>query len=141
MTKPDEKPLAWTPPDDPRVGFTAARRADGGMHLTFTDLSPLTLQHWREFSQRHLQGAERQNRNLYDLRQVSSFPPQALRLATELNQDPAAKFIRLAVVVANPQIEALMRQVGSTSLGAEIEVFTDLDKAEAWLDQPFSRLL
>ncbi len=137
----DSKPLAYTPPDYARVGFTAARRSDGGMHLTFTDLSRETLMHWREFAHRHLQAADRQNRNLYDMRPVEAIPPEAIQLAAELNSDPAAKFIRLAVVVASPPVEAALREIDALAMGAEIEVFTDIDEAEAWLDRPFSRLL
>lgn len=137
----EPKPLAYTPPSDQSVGFTAARRPDGGMHLTFTRLDRETLAQWREFAQRHLHAADRQNRNLYDLRAVREIPDEVIQVAEELNSDPAAKFIRLAVVVARPELAGALREIDRLSMGAEIEVFTDLDEAEAWLERPFSRLL
>ena len=60
------KPLNWTP--KPGVGFTVVRRDDGGMTLTFTDLSDATLNEWREFAMEHLLGVDRRTRNLYDIR-------------------------------------------------------------------------
>ena len=39
MTEP--KPLNWTP--TPGIGYTVVRRGDGGMTLTFTDLTDATL--------------------------------------------------------------------------------------------------
>ena len=56
------KPLNWTP--KPGVGFTVVRREDGGMNLTFTDLSDSTLNDWRGFAMDHLLGSDRRTRNL-----------------------------------------------------------------------------
>mgnify|MGYP001267630512 CR=1 FL=1 len=42
------RPLNWT--QKPGIGYTVARRADGGMNLTFTDLSDATLTDWRELN-------------------------------------------------------------------------------------------
>ena len=70
MTEP--KPLNWSP--TPGIGYTVVRRADGGMQLTFTDLSEATLKHWHDFSLEHLFDSDRLTRNLYDLRQVKSSP-------------------------------------------------------------------
>jgi hypothetical protein len=67
----DPKPLNWTP--KPGVGMTVARRADGGIHLTFTDLSEQTIKEWRGFALEHLLGADRLTRNLYDRRTVKIF--------------------------------------------------------------------
>lgn len=135
----NEKPLDWTP--DPRVGYTVVRRPDGGMHFTFTDVSHETLVHWREFALRHLAGAERMNRNLYDLRQVKELPEEAVRLAIEVNNDPAARSVRLAILIADAAVAARLQEFAALSLGAEISLFTDPDKAEAWLNRPFSLVL
>ena len=60
----DPKPLNWT--TEPGIGYSVIRRGDGGMTLTFTDLSDATLAHWHEFALEHLLGADRRTRNLYD---------------------------------------------------------------------------
>src|SRR5688572_32354296 len=93
------KPLNWT--QKPGVGFTVVRREDGGMNLTFTDLSDSTLNDWRNFALDHLLGSDRRTRNLYDLRAVKEIPDKAIRAAVEANSDPSARNIRVAVVVAD----------------------------------------
>jgi SpoIIAA-like len=134
-----EKPLDWTA--EPERGYTVARRADGGLHVTFHHLSPAVLAHWQAFAQQHLQGAERFNRNLYDLRAVSVIPPEAIRLAEDVNADPAARFVRVAVVVSTDAARAVLAGLAQLSAGVEMEVFSDLERAERWLDRPASRLL
>ena len=54
------KPLNWTP--KPGVGLSVVRRGDGGMTLTFTDLSDSTLNDWRGFAMDHLMGSDRRAR-------------------------------------------------------------------------------
>ena len=135
------KPLNWTPPDDPRIGYTVARRADGGLQVTFTNASHETLQHWRQFALSHLETAAGMNRNLYDLRQVHSVPEEAVRIAIEANSDPAARSIRLAIVISDPAIINRLQEIAALSMGAEMRLFTDLVPAEAWLAQPFQPIL
>lgn len=65
------KPLHWQPKAG--IGYSVTRRADGGMNLTFTDLSEATLADWREFAYEHLLGSDRLTRNLYDLRACLKF--------------------------------------------------------------------
>ncbi len=135
------KPLNWTPPDDPRIGYTVARRADGGLQVTFTNASHETLQHWRQFALNHLESAAGMNRNLYDLRQVHSVPEEAVRIAIEANSDPAARSIRLAILISDPAIVSRLQEIAALSMGAEMRLFTDLGQAEAWLAQPFRPIL
>ena len=92
------KPLNWTP--KPGVGLSVVRRGDGGMTLTFTDLSDATLNDWRAFAMEHLLSATGRTRNLYDLRAVKDIHEKAIRAAVEANSDPSARNIRVAVVVA-----------------------------------------
>lgn len=135
------KPLHFRP--IPGIGYTVVRRPDGGMNLTFTDLSDATIQHWRDFAFEHLLGADRLTRNLYDLRQVGEIPEKAIRTAIEVNNDPAARFIRLAVVVVNEQVAEAIRQIyyaASPQSSAAIKIFTDLEAAEAWLSRPLDQL-
>ena len=75
------KPLNWTP--KPGVGMSVVRRGDGGLTLTFTDLSDNTLADWREFAMEHLMGLSGRTRNLYDLRAVKEIPEQAVRAAVD----------------------------------------------------------
>src|SRR5262245_48860027 len=103
------KPLNWTP--KPGVGFSVVRRDDGGMNLTFTDLSETTMDDWREFAMEHLLGMDRRTRNLYDLRAVQEIPEKAIRAAVEANSDPSARNIRVAVVVASEEVADGIRQV------------------------------
>ncbi|MGQ9833016.1 MAG: hypothetical protein ACUVRJ_04340 [Candidatus Villigracilaceae bacterium] len=136
------KPLNWVP--TPGIGYTVVRRADGGMHLTFTDLSDATIKHWYKFSSEHLLGSDRLTRNLYDLRQVDEIPEKAIRTAIELNTDPAARNIRLAVVVANQKVAEAIRLIAAGTLpetAAAIKIFTDMDEAEAWLSRPLDRIV
>ena len=90
----DLKPLNWTP--KPGVGMTVARRSDGGMALTFTDLSEATVREWRDFALEHLLGSDRRTRNLYDLRAVKDISEKAVRAAGEVNSDPSPRNLRLA---------------------------------------------
>jgi hypothetical protein len=136
------KPLNWKP--EPGIGYTVVRRPDGGMALTFTNLSDATIRHWHDFSLEHLLGSDRLTRNLYDLRQVSEIPEKAIRTAIEVNSDPAARNIRLAVVVANDKVANAIREIASLALpetAAAIKIFTDLDAAEAWLSRPLDQIV
>jgi hypothetical protein len=140
MLMTDPKPLNWTP--DPGIGYTVVRRPDGGMTLTFTDLSEATMQHWHGFALDHLLGADRLTRNLYDLRQVGEIPEAAIRAAIDANSDPAARYIRLAVVVANQMVADAVRKIYysvTPETSAGIKVFTDLESAEAWLARPLDQ--
>jgi hypothetical protein len=135
------KPLNWTP--KPGVGFTVIRREDGGMTLTFTDLSDATLDEWRDFAMEHLLGVDRRTRNLYDLRAVKEIPEKAIRMAVEANSDPSARNIRVAVVIADETITEAIRDVAALALPAAasaMKIFTDLDEAEAWLARPLDQI-
>ncbi len=128
------KPLNWTP--KPGVGFSVVRRGDGGMTLTFTDLSDATLNDWRAFAMEHLLGVDRRTRNLYDLRAVKEIPEKAIRMAVEANSDPSARNIRVAVVVADESVAAAIRDVAALALpgtASAMKLFTDINEAEAWL--------
>lgn len=111
------------------------------MHFTFTDVSHETLVHWREFALRHLAGAEGMNRNLYDLRQVRELPDEAIRLAVEANSDPAARSVRIALLVADEGMVSRLQEIAALSLGADMRLFSDPELAEAWLSRPFSPVL
>ncbi|MFH1909231.1 MAG: hypothetical protein ABIL11_17920 [Chloroflexota bacterium] len=135
------KPLHWKP--EPGIGYTVVRRADGGMHYTFTDLTDATVKHWQEFAHEHLLDADRLTRNMYDLRQVQSIPERAVRTAIEVNSDPAARYIRLAVVVANDTVANAIREIAALALAetsAAIKIFTDIDEAEVWLRRPLDQI-
>ncbi len=135
------KPLNWTP--RPGVGFTVVRRDDGGMTLTFTDLSDATLNDWREFAMEHLLGVDRRTRNLYDLRAVQEIPEKAIRMAVEANSDPSARNIRVAVVVADEKVAGAIREVAALALpgtASAMKLFTDINEAEAWLARPLDQI-
>lgn len=135
------KPLNWTP--KPGVGFTVVRREDGGMTLTFSDLSDATLNEWRDFAMEHLLGVDRRTRNLYDLRAVREIPEKAIRMAVEANSDPSARNIRVAVVVADESVTDAIRDVAALALPASasaMKIFADLDEAEAWLARPLDQI-
>jgi hypothetical protein len=135
------KPLNWTP--KPGVGFTVVRRDDGGMTLTFTDLSDATLNDWRAFAMEHLLGVDRRTRNLYDLRAVEEIPEKAIRMAVEANSDPFARNIRVAVVVADEKVANAIREVAALALpgtASAIKLFTDINEAEAWLARPLDQI-
>ena len=137
----DQKPFNFPPPDDPSIGYSVTRRPDGGMHYVFTDTEHPTLLHWREFALAHLAAADHNTRNLYDLRQVRRLTQEALRLALEVGNDPAARNVRTAVVVPSPEMAAALDEISAISERGNFRVFTDPDEAEEWLAQPFSRLL
>jgi hypothetical protein len=135
------KPLNWTP--KPGVGFTVVRRGDGGMTLTFTDLSDATLNDWHEFALEHLLGADRRTRNLYDIRSVKEVPEKAIRMAVEANSDPSARNIRVAVVVADGHVASQIREVAALALAgtaSAMKIFTDINEAEAWLGRPLDQI-
>lgn len=135
------KPLNWTP--KPGVGLSVVRRGDGGMTLTFTDLSDTTLSNWREFAMDHLLEAAGRTRNLYDLRAVQEIPEKAIRAAVEANSDPSARNIRVAVVVANEKVASGIRDVASLALAgtaSAMKIFSDINEAEAWLARPLDQI-
>ena len=135
------KPLNWTP--KPGVGFSVVRRDDGGMTLTFTDLSEATINDWRDFALEHLFSADRRTRNLYDLRAVREIPEKAIRMAVEANSDPSARNIRVAVVVADEKVANAVREVGALALAgtaSAMKIFTDINEAEAWLGRSLDQI-
>jgi hypothetical protein len=140
MTEP--KPLNWKP--EPGIGYSVVRRPDGGMALTFTDLSDATIRHWHDFALEHLLGMDRLTRNLYDLRQVKDIPEKAIHTAIEVNSDPAARNIRVAVVVNSEKVANSIREMYYRTLpetSAAIKIFSDMDAAEAWLSRPLDQMV
>jgi hypothetical protein len=139
MTEP--KPLYWKP--EPGIGYSVARRPDGGMTVTVTDLSDATIKHWHDFAMEHLLGSDRLTRNLYDLRQVKEIPERAVHAAIDVNSDPAARNIRVAVVVASDKVASAVRELYYQSLpetSAAIKIFSDINAAEAWLVRPLDQM-
>jgi hypothetical protein len=137
----DSKPLNWTPAAD--VGYSVIRRGDGGMTLTFTDLSDATLAHWHEFALEHLFGADRRTRNLYDIRAVKEIPEKAVHMAVDANSDPSARNIRVAVVVADQSVADAVRKVAALAepgTASAMKIFTDINEAEAWLGRPLDQI-
>ncbi len=137
----DPKPLNWT--SEPGIGYSVIRRGDGGMTLTFTDLSDATLAHWHQFALDHLLGADRRTRNLYDLRSVQEIPEKAVRMAVAANSDPSARNIRVAVVVASQDVADAVRKVAAladTESASAMKIFTDINEAEAWLARPLDQI-
>jgi hypothetical protein len=136
------KPLHWKPA--PGIGYTVVRRSDGGMALTFTDLSEATIRHWHDFALEHLLGSDRLTRNLYDLRQIKEIPEKAIRTAIDVNSDPAARNIRLAVVVGNTRLADSVRAIYYAVVpetSAAIKIFTDMEAAETWLSRPLDQMV
>ncbi|HLF89292.1 MAG TPA: hypothetical protein VI451_10125 [Anaerolineales bacterium] len=142
MTQTQLKPLNWTP--TPGIGYTVARRTDGGMQLTFTDVSHETLLHWRDFAMQHLEDSDQLTRNLYDLAQVEEITEEAIQFAVEANSDPSTRNIRLAVVVANEQVREGILEIAALSTspggGSNMKLFTDIDEAETWLSRPLDTM-
>jgi hypothetical protein len=138
MSEAGIKPLNWKPV--PGIGYSVERREDGGMNYTFTDVSHQTLLHWRDFSLEHLYDSDRLTRNRYDLRQVQTIPQEAIEYAIELNSDPSARNIRLAVIVASAEVRGAIEQIQSLTIpgGVQIGIFEDLASAEDWLSRPIS---
>lgn len=141
MTETSIKPLNWQP--EPGIGYTVQRRPDGGMHYVFTDVNEKTLRHWREFAIQHLLDSDRLTRNLYDLRAVKKLPPEAVQVALELNTDPSARNIRVAVVVENEEVRRTVEEIHALTVpaGVELGIFTQIDAAEGWLNRPLTQLI
>jgi hypothetical protein len=138
----ETKPLYWKP--EPGIGYSVQRRPDGGMTIIVTDLSDATIQHWHDFALEHLLGMDRLTRNMYDLRQVKEIPDKAVHAAIEVNSDPAARNIRVAVVVNSEKVANGVRELYYQSLpetSAAIKIFTDMDAAEAWLSRPLDQMV
>lgn len=141
MSQAEIKPLNWKPA--PGLGYRVERRADGGMHYTFTDASHATLEHWRAFALEHLMESDRLTSNLYDLRQVAEISEEALQYALELNSDPSARNIRLAVLVSSEEVRQFVQEIAALTPtgGVEMKIFTDLAEAEIWLSRPLTYLI
>ena len=135
------KPLNWTP--KPGVGMSVVRRGDGGMTLTFTDLSDVTINDWRAFAMEHLLSLSGRTRNLYDIRAVKEIPEKAVRMAIEANSDPSARDIRVAVVVASENVALAVRTIAAGALAgtaSAMKIFSDINEAEAWLGRPLDQI-
>jgi hypothetical protein len=131
----------WTPKAG--IGYIVTRRPDGGMTLTFSDLSEATISDWREFAFEHLMGSDRLTRNLYDLRKVKEIPEKAIKMAAEVNSDPSTRNVRAAVVVASEQVkESILKVAASaTGTGAAVKIFSVLEEAETWLSKPLDQMI
>ena len=138
MSAEEIKPLRWSAA--PGVGYSVTRRSDGGLNVVFTDITHATLAHWREFALEHLLNSDRLTRNLYDLRQVKELPREAIQYAIEVNTDPSVRNIRLAVVVASPQVRQMVEEIEALTApgGVEMAIFVNLEEAEAWLARPLT---
>ena len=135
------KPLNWQPV--PGIGYNVIRRSDGGMDYTFTDMSEVTVKHWQNFSHQHLLDSDRLTRNLYDLRLVKSVSQNAISTAIEVNSDPSARKIRLAVLVANDEVADAIHKIAALALtpaSAAIKIFTKKEEAEKWLSRSLDQL-
>jgi hypothetical protein len=141
MSDLEIKPLNWEP--EPGIGYTVTRRPDGGMHYTFTDVSHATLAHWREFALQHLYDSDRLTRNLYDLRRIETVSEEAIGMALEANSDPAARNVRVAVVVGSEKVRSAIQEIADLTAGGGVEmgIFTTIQEAEAWLDRPLTTLV
>jgi hypothetical protein len=141
MSEEVRKPLNWEPARG--VGYTVERRPDGGMHVTFNDSSHETIAHWREFALDHLMGSDRLTRNLYDLRNIESVPEEAIQYALEVNSDPAARNIRMAILVSSESVSDILEaiQAQTTFSTARIRIFTDPVEAEDWLSRDLSSMI
>jgi hypothetical protein len=140
MAQNEVKPLNWSP--KPGVGYVVTRRQDGGMQVTFIDVSDVTLKHWREFALQHLFESDRLTRNLYDLRAISDLPKEAINYALEVNSDPSVRNLHVAVVVSNERVRQAVEEIAAlTPGGVEMAVFTDMQEAEAWLSRPLTLVL
>ncbi len=141
MSTEEIKPLNWQP--EPNLGYTVARRPDGGMHYTFTDLSHETVAHWREFALQHLLDSDRLTRNLYDLRQIMDLTEEAARSAIEVNSDPSTRNVRVAVLVSSHDVRDAVQKITAltTHSGVEIAIFTDPAETEGWLNRPLTLLV
>ena len=67
-----------------------------------------------------------------------------MRTAIEVNSDPTARYIRLAVVVAFEEVANAIRKIAALALpetSAAIKIFTDIDEAEAWLGRPLDQIV
>ena len=137
----DKKPLYFS--SDPSIGFTAVRREDGGMNLTFANINSDTLGHWQKFAEEHLIGSDSLVRNLYDLRKIDHLSDRAVQMAVALNSDPSTRNIRLAVVVGNEQVKAAIQKVADLTPagGSRMEIFGDLEAAEKWLSRSMESMV
>jgi len=134
------KPLNWI--SKPGIGYTVVRRADGGMNLTFTDLSEATIADWREFAFEHLMGSDRLTRNLYDLRNVPVISEKAIKMAVEVNSDPSTRNLRVAVLVGSEKAREAILNIAAEVVGsgAAIRIFTNLGEAETWLAKSMEQI-
>ncbi len=139
MSVEGAKPVNW--PTDPDIGYRVSRREDGGLNLVFTNVTQKTLEHWRGFALSHLLESDRLTRNLYDLRQVSELPKEAITYAMEASNDPSMRNIRLAVVVSSEAVRQVIEEIAALTMapgGIELAIFTDIGQAESWLNRPLT---
>ena len=69
---------------------------------------------------------------------------KAIHAAIDVNSDPAARNIRVAVVVNSEKVASAVREFYYQSLpetSAAIKIFIDMDAAEAWLSRPLDQMV
>lgn len=140
MAEKEIKPLNWAP--ETGIGYVVVRRADGGMQVTFIDVTEATLNHWRAFALSHLFDSDRLTTNLYDLRAIHQIPEEAIQYALEVNADPSVRNLRVAVVVSSEKVRESIVEIAALSpRGVEMDVFTSIEAAEEWLARPLTQVL
>jgi hypothetical protein len=77
------------------------------------------------------------------LRQIEKLPEEAIQYAVEVNNDPSVRNIRLAVVVSNDDVQNSVKKIQALTSpgGVEMAVFTDIAKAEEWLQRPLTMIV
>jgi KaiC/GvpD/RAD55 family RecA-like ATPase len=74
---------------------------------------------------------------------VRELPDKAIKMAMEVNNDPATRNLRVAVLVASESARDAILKVaaGAVGSGAAIRIFTSMTEAEAWLTKPMEQMV
>ena len=64
-------------------------------------------------------------------------------MALEVNSDPAARNIRVAVIVSSEAVRLAVEEITAMSTfgSARIAIFADIAEAEDWLSRPLNTLV
>lgn len=75
---------------------------------------------------------------------MADIPEKTIHTATEVNSDPAARNIRLAVVVSSEKVANAIREIYYAMVpetSAAIKIFTNHAAAETWFSRPLDQMV
>lgn len=115
--------------------FRITMRPDNIGVIIADDTSDATLRHWYDYSMADMSTYTRPVKRLYDMRNLDTLSLQAVRTAIKIRKHPQADLIYSAILTSNTTVSALVNVALSAQAGGHFQLFTEEERAIAWLHQ------